>query len=180
MRRLTALLVLTAALSLAMGGIAFATADVTIGDDGLDPESVEARVREDIVWTNASDKDVSLVGKSPSWTSGPIQPGATFSIKITEKGTYEYASEDGSLEGEIVVGGGGGGNTEPEDEGDDPVKKTEKDPKGGDGTSTDRNEDESLPRTGIDVAVPAALSLLLIALGVGLLVTTVPMLRLRA
>ena len=183
MRRLTTLLALTAALCLAMGGIAFAAAEVTINDDGLDPESVEARVQEDIVWTNASDKDVSLVGKSPSWTSGPIQPGATFSIKITEKGTYEYASEDGSLQGEIVVGGGG--DTEPEDEGEgeDPVKKDEKPQKDDkpEGTSTARNDEgDGLPQTGIDVALPASLSLLLIALGAGLLIMTVPRRRLSA
>ncbi len=169
MPRLTALVALTAALLFSFSGIAFATAEVTIGDDGLDPETVEADIRESIVWTNASDEDVSLVGRSPAWQSGAIQPGGTFAIKITEKGTYEYASEDGSLEGEIVVGGGdavGGGD----DEEDDAVKERDNGTNGRQGNGQGRSDD--LPQTGIDVTLPAALSLLLIALGAALLLAT--------
>lgn len=176
MRRLTTLTALTTTVLLAMSGIALAAAEVTIGDDGFDPESVAVDVREDIVWTNASDKDVSLVGKDPTWTSGPIQPGATFSIKITKEGTYEYASEDGSFEGEIVVGSAGG-DEEP-DEGGDPVKKTDKSGKDGkDKTGGGGDDDEALPKTGIAVTLPGALSLLLIALGGGLLLVTRPSAR---
>lgn len=175
MRRLTTLVALTAGLLLALSGIAFADAEVTIGDDGFDPESVQVDVREPIVWTNASDADVSLVGEDPRWESGAIQPGATFSIKITEKGTYKYASADGSLQGEIVVGqtaGGGGGDDDPErdDVKKADVKKDDKnDDTGGGGKGGDQ---EPLAETGIDAIVPGSLSVLLIALGSALLLVT--------
>ena len=178
MRRLTTLIALTAVALLALSGVAFATAEVTIGDDGLDPESVQVDVRESIVWTNASDADVSLVGTEPGWESGPIEPGATFQIKITEKGTYEYASADGSLAGEIVVGqtDGEGGDPEGED------VKTEDDKKDGTGEGGNKGgsqgNEESLPETGMDVTLPGSLSVLLIALGAALLLVARPARRL--
>ena len=161
---------LSAAFLLALGGVAFADAEVTIGDDGLKPETVKVDIREAIVWTNATDEDVSLVGKDPKWESGPIEPGATFSIEITQDGTYEYGSSDGALSGEIVVGAagnggngnGGNGNGGSRDGGkkgevDDDVKEVDK-PK--------------MPETGINAAVPGALSVLLIGFGGGLLRVT--------
>lgn len=172
MRRLTTVFALSAAILLALSGIAFADAEVTIGDDGLDPQSVEVDIRESIVWTNASDAAVSLVGKEPGWVSGRIEPGATFSIKITQKGTYEYSSEDGSLEGEIVVAGGDPVDEKaPEDKPDDPVKEGDKgDQKGG----AQKRDAEPLAETGINATLPAGLSVLLIALGAGLLLGTRP------
>ena len=180
MRRLTTLVALTAALLLSLSGIAFATAEVTITDDGLDPESVEAGVREDIVWTNASDADVSLVGKSPAWESGAIQPGATFSIKVTQKGTYEYASDDGSLEGEIVVGGGDVAAEEDDAKGDAAVTEPDEDKNDTGDRSGAGAGDDALPQTGIDVTLPGVLSVLLVALGAGLLLVTRPVARATA
>ena len=169
MRRLLALSALTATLLIAPAGAAFADAEVQIGDDGLDPESVEVDVREPIVWTNATDADVSLVGEDPAWESGPIAPGATFSIEITQEGTYSYGSEDGSLSGEIVVGSGAPAEEATEGATEEATEAAveEVDP-----------EDEALPETGIDATVPAALSVLLIAFGAGLLVVTEPRRRL--
>ena len=151
---------LSATFVLALGGVAFADAEVTIGDDGLQPDSVEVDIREAIVWTNATDEDVSLVGEDPNWESGPIEPGATFSIEITQDGTYSYGSSDDSLSGEIVVGAtddggnGDGGNGGGEDD-------IEVDP-----------DDEKMPETGINTVVPGALSVLLIGFGGGLLRVT--------
>lgn len=180
MRRLPTLAVLTIAFLLPLSGVAFAEAEVTINDDGVAPESVKADVRETIVWTNASDADVSLVGKDPAWESGPIAPGATFSIEITKRGTYEYASEDGSITGEIVVGQAGG-DAEDDTKSDD-AKADEKDNgdrKKGNGDRMKDAEDvkvdpdeEALPETGIDATIPGALSLTLIGLGTGLLNVT--------
>ena len=186
MRRLPVLAVLTTAFLLPLSGVAFADAEVTINDDGVSPESIKADVRETIVWTNASDADVSLVGKDPKWESGPIAPGATFSIEITKDGTYEYASEDGSIEGEIVVGQAGGatGGKDTEDD-----KTGGNDDKGGgktDAKADDKNkadaednadetidpDEEALPETGIDATLPGALSVSLIGLGSGLLRVT--------
>ena len=154
---------LSAAFLLALGGVAFADAEVTISDNGLQPDSVRAEVREPIVWTNATDEDVSLVGTDPVWESGPIEPGATFSIHVRKAGTYEYGSADGSLSGEIVIGaaenGGSNGNGNGKNGGEDEVEEV--DP-----------EDEKMPDTGINAVVPGALSVLLIGFGGGLLRVT--------
>src|SRR5687767_9455853 len=114
MLRGLSLAALTAALLLALSGTALADADVTIGGDGLDPETVRVDIREAIVWTNATDGDVSLVGRGPDWESGPIEPGATFSIEITQAGTYEYGSADDTLSGEIIVAAADGGEASEE------------------------------------------------------------------
>ena len=179
MLRGLSLAALTASLLLAFGGTAFADAEVTIGDDGLDPETVRVDIREAIVWTNATDGDVSLVGRGPDWESGPIEPGATFSIEITQAGTYEYGSADNSLSGEIVVGAaaGGGASEEPsetaaggDDLSEEPTEAAEP------AEEVDPTE-ERMPETGSDAAVTGALSVLLIGFGGGLLRVTQPLRR---
>lgn len=190
MRRLGTLTALSAAFLLVLSGTALADAKVTIGDDGFKPESVNVDIRESIIWTNATDADVSLVGTNPDWTSGPIEPGGTFQIKITENGTYSYASKDGSMEGTITVGAAdnedgedAGNNAGGEDAGnngggEDDAKKRDRAAKRN--TTTVDPDDEALPRTGIDTMVPGALSVLLIVLGTGLLLVTHPRRRVRA
>ena len=164
MRRLLVLTALTAGLLLALSGTALADVDVTIGDDGLDPETVRVDIREAIVWTNATDADVSLVGEEPNWESGPIEPGATFSIEITRAGTYNYDSADGSLSGEIVVAGAGGSGAEPTEDATDAAVDEEVEP-----LARPR-----MPETGVNALVPGALSVLLIGFGGGLLQLTHP------
>lgn len=184
MRRLFTSAALTAGFLLLMSTAAFA-AEVSITDDGPDPGRVEVDVREEIMWTNNTDEDVSLVGEEPNWESGNIAPGATFSIEITQEGTYQYSAEDGSFTGQIIVGGadgeGSGGNAGGDDEEVVEEEPTESGAEGNggddDGGSASGGEDEpeeSLPQTGIDVTLPGALSLILVALGIGLLVVTQP------
>jgi plastocyanin len=170
---------LTAGLVIAMTGVALA-ADVTIEDDGLSPTRIVVDVREAIVWTNNTDGAVSLVGEDPGWESGEIGPGATFSIEITREGTYSYGSEDGSLRGQIVVREGGGNG---DDEGEDPDVAEQQDDEGDDeGEEPEETVDpdeEALPQTGVGAMVPGGLSLLLMAIGGGLLLVTHPERALR-
>ena len=179
MRRFLALATLTTLLALPLGGVAYADAEVTINDDGVSPETVKADIREMIIWTNASDADVSLVGTDPKWESGPIEPGATFSIEITKAGTYAYESSDGSISGEIEVAGGEAAD-------DDGAKADDKDSKDGKKGAVEGKGDEidpdaeALPMTGIDATLPGALSLALIVFGAGLLTVTHPPRRSRA
>lgn len=177
MPRVFSLAALSAAFLLALTGVAFADADVTIGDDGLDPETVRVGIREAIVWTNATDADVSLVGEDPNWESGPIEPGATFSIEITQEGTYTYGSADGALSGEIVVraadsGNDDGGNNEGGNGGQNGGENGNNNGANG-GTEDEVEEvDPEMPDTGINAVVPGALSVLLIGFGGGLLRVT--------
>ena len=168
MRRLLTLVALSAGLLLVLSGTAFADAEVEIGDDGLNPETINVDVREAIIWTNTSDQEVSLVGKDPKWESGPIAPGATFSIEITEEGKYLYTSEDGSLSGAIVVG-------KPKDPFDGPTEDSTEDAGTDNGGNKDNEgERDDLADTGTNATVPAGLSVLLIGFGGGLLALTEP------
>jgi plastocyanin len=172
MRRLLTLAALTAGLLLALSGIALA-ADVAIEDDGLEPTRVVVDVREAIVWTNNTDEDVSLMGQDPEWESGPIAPGATFSIEITQAGTYSYRSENGGeLIGQIVVREGGADDEDTEGAQED--DEAEEEPE-----ETVDPDDEGLPQTGVNALVPGALSLLLMAFGSGILLATHPKRALR-
>jgi plastocyanin len=82
-------------------------AEVVVGNNGLDPALVQADVGESIVWINASDQELVLASDDPLWTSGPLAPGESFSLTYDEAGTFPYASADGSVQGQIVVGGEG-------------------------------------------------------------------------
>lgn len=176
MRRLLTLALLTTGLVLAMTGVALA-ADVAIEDDGLSPTRVVVDIREPIIWTNNTDEAVSLVGEDPGWESGEIGPGETFSIEITRAGTYSYGSEDGSLRGQIVVRGEDDGDDEEpqDDEQDDDEEPADED----DEEEAIDPDEEALPQTGVDVMVPGGLSVLLMALGAGLLLVTHPERALR-
>jgi plastocyanin len=180
MRRLLTLAVLTAGLVLAMTGVAFA-ADVAIEDNGLSPTRVVVDVREAIVWTNNTDEPVSLVGEDPGWESGEIAPGATFSIEITRAGTYSYGSENGTrLRGQIVVQEGGANGSDDDDEADpEVVEQDDDDEAAEDDDEAVDPDDEALPQTGIDTMVPGILSLLLMAIGAGMLLVTHPERALR-
>ena len=188
MRRLLTLAALTTTFVVAMIGVALA-ADVAIEDEGLKPTRIVVDVREGIVWTNNTDQPVSLVGQDPGWESGEIAPGATFSIEITQEGTYSYGSQDGDLSGQIVVreGGGGGnrgdgeggeGDGQPVEEEDEGNAASENENEGDDDPAIDPNE-EALPQTGVNAVVPGGLSLLLMAIGAGLLLVTHPERALR-
>ena len=175
MRRVLFSVVLTAGFLLLLGTAAFA-AEVAITDDGPDPERVEVDVREEIMWTNNTDADVELQGEEPNWESGVIAPGATFSIEITQAGTYQYGAADGSFTGQIVVGDA---EEEPGDEPTDgPTEVETEGPEepgeeaGRNGNGGRRGDGEALPETGIDVVVPGALCVLLVLFGVGLLRVT--------
>ena len=192
MRRVLFSVVLTAGFLLLLSTAAFA-AEVAITDDGPDPRRVEVDVREEIMWTNNTDADVELQGEEPNWESGVIAPGATFSIEITQAGTYQYGAADGSFTGQIIVGDGGeDGAEEPGEEepggepSDEPTEvetesegpqESEDDPEPSNGKGGD--DGEALPETGTDVRLPGALSLLLVLLGVGLLIVTKPARALR-
>jgi plastocyanin len=115
-------------------------AEISVGAGGVSPDRVQADVGETIVWTNDSDDVVTLSGQQPQWSSGPLEPGGTFSLTFDEAGTFTYASEDGSLSGEVVVVG----------EGPAPAPD---DGESGAGGGT-------LPATGVPVAVGAAAALL--------------------
>jgi LPXTG-motif cell wall-anchored protein len=93
-------------------------AEVLLTDAGLDPAEVTVDVGESIVWTNTSAQEVVLTSDDPMWTSGPLAPGESFSLTYDEPGTFSYASDDGAIQGHIVVGGEGSNPFEPAGEGD--------------------------------------------------------------
>ena len=104
MSRRYAVLVLSFAALLLLAVPAWA-AEISIGADGASPRQVQADVGESIVWTNDSDQTVTLAGEQPRWSSGPLEPGGTFSLSFDEPGTYAYTSDDDRISGEVVVVG---------------------------------------------------------------------------
>jgi hypothetical protein len=129
---------------------ALAAVEVSITDDGFSPRTVRVDPGEDIVWVNATDAAVTVVGEDGSWDSGPLQPGETFSLALRQSGTVRYGTEDGAHEGQIRVRPPADEvAAEPaEDAGDEPAAAAD------------------LPRTGQPAAVLAGWALLLLGLGV--------------
>ncbi len=78
-------------------------AEVTLGEDGFVPATVRVETGEDVVWTNATDEEQTIVGEDGTWDSGPLQPGETFSVALRAAGTVRYATADGAAEGSIEV-----------------------------------------------------------------------------
>ena len=128
-------------------------AEVSITDDGLSPATVEVEVGETIVWMNASQAEVTLTSEDPAWSSGPLDAGESFSLTYESEGTFPYSSDDGALNGEVVVSGA---------------------PTGNEGGEDGENEDEglagepTLPATGLSATWVVVVAGLLIA-GGGLL-----------
>ena len=69
------------------------TQNITITDFQFNPATVTVPVGSTITWLNAGQQphtattDVYSLGQ---WDSGIIQPGGSFSVRLTNAGTYTY------------------------------------------------------------------------------------------
>jgi quinohemoprotein ethanol dehydrogenase len=76
-------------------------------DHAISP--VRARVQSGsvVTWTNSSKQAHRIAARDGSWTSGPIEPGASGSVTIPKPGTYEYICRDHPWAiGQLIVGAG--------------------------------------------------------------------------
>jgi alcohol dehydrogenase (cytochrome c) len=75
--------------------IASAMRQVTWSDDyGIAPARMSVQAGTAITWRNDSTMPHTIAARDGSWTTGPIQPGATGSGTVKVAGTYEYICTD--------------------------------------------------------------------------------------
>lgn len=146
MRLLARTVVLATAVLLLTAAPAFA-AEITLTEDGFDPDSVEVTEGTTVVWRNATDETQTVVAEDGSWDSGPVEAGESFSIRVRDVGEIRYTTEDASAEGRIVVVAAV--DEDPDDEVDD----------------ADEEEETALPTTGAEPLVLLAVALILFGSG---------------
>ena len=139
---------LLAALSLVILVVAAApalAATVRLTDSGFEPRETTIAPGETVVWTNATEQRVTIVGTDGSWDSGPLGPGETFSVQLRQPGTIGFRTQDGTATGTIRVAAAASTAQAP-------------------GAGVDPAE-PALPRTGLPVLTVAALGALLVLAG---------------
>ena len=68
------------------------------------PRRVQVPAGEQITWTNTGDAPHAISVRQQPWTTGPIAPGATGSIRFDTPGRYVYTcAEHPWHQGEITV-----------------------------------------------------------------------------
>ena len=84
-----------------------ASHDVTIKGMKFDPAQIEIAVGDKVVWTNADDRDHTVVAKDNSFKSGNLSKGDKFEQTFSKAGKYSYAcSYHPRMKGVVIVGGG--------------------------------------------------------------------------
>lgn len=161
MRRLLILAVGTLTVVGALAAPALA-AEITLTDDGFDPQTVEAALDETIVWSNDTDEEVTIVGEDGSWDSGALAPGETFSLSLSEPGEYPYRTSAGAGDGVVIVAAA--------QDAEDPTEQ----PTDPDAPPPPVADEDTLPATG-QASMPAALlALVLVGGGTVLVRATQP------
>jgi hypothetical protein len=131
-------------------------AEVSLTDDGFDPETVEVTTGEDIVWVNMTDEEQTIVGDGAlAWDSGPIPPGGSFSVALREAGTFSYSTADGEHEGMIRVSA------------EDEAEEADADADADEGEESEEAAADAaqLPTTGERTEILLGLTLLLLGVG---------------
>src|SRR6201999_2493217 len=85
--------------------IAFADKKIDYMDDyGLNPTRARVTPGAKVTFTNTTKLVQTVEARDGSWTTGPIQPGASASVTITKPGVYEYVGEfDPWMIGQLTV-----------------------------------------------------------------------------
>ena len=83
-----------------------ASHQVAIKGMKFDPAQVQIAVGDTVVWTNADDRDHTVVAKDNSFKSGNLSTGDKFEQTFTKPGKYSYAcSYHPRMKGVVIVGG---------------------------------------------------------------------------
>jgi plastocyanin len=81
-----------------------ATVNVAIKGMKYTPASVTIKAGDNVVWTNADQRDHTVVAGDGSFSSGNIGPAATFSFAFTKPGKFEYScSLHPRMKGIVIV-----------------------------------------------------------------------------
>jgi plastocyanin len=68
------------------------------------PMRIKVKVGDTVTWTNKGKKPHDAASIDGSWTTGPIAPGASGTVKFDKPGTYVYNSKAFPwMYGQVVV-----------------------------------------------------------------------------
>jgi LPXTG-motif cell wall-anchored protein len=112
-RLLAPFVVVTLVLALGMTS-AYAQAAVSMEDNFFSPATVTIGVGETVTWTNNGAAPHTSTG--PTWDSGTVNPGGSFSFTFNTAGTFDYICEFHvalGMTGTVVVQAAGGDGTLP-------------------------------------------------------------------
>ena len=80
------------------------TVHVNIKGMKYDPPSVTVKAGDTVTWTNADQRDHTVVASDGSFSSGNIGPGATYSFVFSKAGKFEYScSLHPRMKGVVIV-----------------------------------------------------------------------------
>jgi plastocyanin len=80
------------------------TENVTISGTSYSPITVNIHVGDTVVWTNADDRDYTVVASDGSFNSGNINSGKTYERKFTKAGSFGYYCKyHPRMKGTVVV-----------------------------------------------------------------------------
>ena len=83
---------------------------VDISDSAFAPGVITVSVGDTITWTNRDDDPHTVTSVDGAFDSGRLDPGQSWSMKVTKAGTFEYRCDFHSdMHGTLVVRGGDGG-----------------------------------------------------------------------
>jgi quinohemoprotein ethanol dehydrogenase len=83
-------------------------------DYGLNPTRARVATDAKITFTNTTQLTQTVEARDGSWTTGPIQPGASASVTIAKSGVYEYVGEfDPWMIGQLIVESSPSASTNP-------------------------------------------------------------------
>ncbi len=98
------LLALTVCLGLFIHSTSAGALDVSITDTGFQPAFITIPAGEGVHWTNDSGEVHNVTADSGRFDSGPMQPGAGFSMALAIPGVHTYrSSSDPDFEGKVHV-----------------------------------------------------------------------------
>jgi plastocyanin len=68
------------------------------------PMRIRVHVGDTVTWTNKGKEEHDATAQDGSWTTGPIKPGATGTVKFDKAGTWTYQSKKFPwMYGQVVV-----------------------------------------------------------------------------
>jgi YVTN family beta-propeller protein len=80
------------------------TGAVSIAQFAFQPATLTVASGQSVTWTNADPVQHTTTSDSPGWDSGPLSPGATFTMTFTTPGTYAYhCSIHPFIHGTVIV-----------------------------------------------------------------------------
>jgi plastocyanin len=79
-------------------------ASVTIRNSAYQPARVAVKVGQSVTWTNADDRDHTVVADDGSFDSGNLKPGRSYSFRFSRAGSFGYGcSLHPRMKGLVVV-----------------------------------------------------------------------------